>query len=259
MEAPMFARIKKSGKYQYLQVVENPKRNGKVRQRVIATSGRIGQLHDKDRVETLIRSLSRFSERALLILSDKSDMSANALKIGPVLIFERLWRQTGIKAAIERLLVEPKFELDVERAVFVTVPHRFIEKMGTGSGNTFFDNRNMPEYKIYRKLSVKRSGREHPTPSRQSGIGCMKKYQYLGQVPLSGIYEKFDRRRYRLFQSGLLLVAASCRSFSRRSPECAPGCFSTICATFPVTWATAKLLPRKFISCGIPGIFLGHP
>ena len=67
----MFARIKKSGKYQYLQIVENKKEQGKVKQRVIATVGRMDQLHDKDRVETLIRSLARFSEKALLILSGK--------------------------------------------------------------------------------------------------------------------------------------------------------------------------------------------
>ena len=36
----MFARIKKSGKYQYLQIVENRKENKKVKQRVIATIGR---------------------------------------------------------------------------------------------------------------------------------------------------------------------------------------------------------------------------
>lgn len=88
MEAPMFARIKRSGKYQYLQIVENRKERGKVKQRVIATLGRIDQLHDKDRVETLIRSLSRFSERTLLILSGKSDVSMDAVKIGPLLIFE---------------------------------------------------------------------------------------------------------------------------------------------------------------------------
>jgi len=126
MEAPMFARIKKSGKYQYLQIVENRKERGKVRQRVIATLGRMDQLHDKGRVETLIRSLSRFSERALLILSGKSDVSADAIKIGPTLIFERLWRQTGIKTAIDRLLIGRKFEFDVERAVFLTVLHRLM-------------------------------------------------------------------------------------------------------------------------------------
>jgi hypothetical protein len=72
----MFARVKKSGKYQYLQIVENRKIKGQVVQRVLATIGRLDQLQEKDRVETLIRSLSRFSEKVLLILSGKSDVNA---------------------------------------------------------------------------------------------------------------------------------------------------------------------------------------
>ena len=100
----MFARVKKSGKYQYLQIVENRKIKGKVKQRVIATIGRMDQLQSKGRVETLIRSLSRFSEKALLVLSGRSDVSASAKKIGPALIFERLWQELGIKSIIKNLL-----------------------------------------------------------------------------------------------------------------------------------------------------------
>ena len=122
----MFARVKKSGNYQYLQIVENHKEKGKVKQQVIATIGRMDQLQEKHRIETLIRSLSRFSEQALLILSGKSEVSADARKIGPPLIFERLWQQTGIKAALHSLLTERKFEFDIERAVFITVLHRLM-------------------------------------------------------------------------------------------------------------------------------------
>ncbi|HDS16526.1 MAG TPA: hypothetical protein ENN66_07965 [Proteobacteria bacterium] len=75
----MFARVKKSDKYEYLQIVENRKEQGKVKQRVIATIGRLDQLQDKNRVKTLIRSLSRFSEQALLILSGQSDVAAEAI------------------------------------------------------------------------------------------------------------------------------------------------------------------------------------
>ena len=120
----MFARVKKSGKYQYLQIVENRKVKGKVIQRVIATIGRMDQLREKDRVETLIRSLSRFSEKVLLILSNKSDVSVSGKKIGPALIFERLWKELGIKKVIKDLLAHRKFEFDVERAIFLTVLHR---------------------------------------------------------------------------------------------------------------------------------------
>lgn len=126
----MFARIKKSGKYQYLQIVENSKEDGKVKQRVIATIGRMDELQHKGRVETLIRSLSKFSEQALLILTGKSDVSAEARKIGPSLIFERLWKETGIQEAIRDVLADRRFEFDVERSVFLTVLHRL---MASGS------------------------------------------------------------------------------------------------------------------------------
>lgn len=122
----MFARVKKSGKYQYLQIVENRKEKGKVKQRVIATVGRMDKLQEKGRVETLIRSLSRFSEKALLIMSGQSDVSADALTIGPTLVFQRLWKESGIEACIKKLLVDRKFEFDVERAIFLTVLHRLM-------------------------------------------------------------------------------------------------------------------------------------
>jgi len=109
----MFARIKKSGAYQYLQIVENNKVRGKVNQRVIATVGRLDQLQAKNQVETLIHSLSRYSEKVLLVLSGKSDLSASAKKIGPALIFERLWKELGIRKVLQDLLKGRKFEFDV--------------------------------------------------------------------------------------------------------------------------------------------------
>jgi transposase len=123
-EATMFARVKKSGNNQYLQIVENRRENGRVAQRVIATLGRMDQMTEKGEVESLIRSLSRFSERTLLILSDKSNVSASAKKIGPALIFERLWKELGIGSIVSSLVAERKFGFSVERALFLTVLHR---------------------------------------------------------------------------------------------------------------------------------------
>jgi len=120
----MFARVKKSGHYQYLQIVENSRIGGKVRQRVITTVGRLDQLQAKGNVETLIRSLARFSEKTLLVLSGKADVEAQAVKIGPALIFERLWRELGLPAILDDLLAGRKFVFAVERAIFLTVLHR---------------------------------------------------------------------------------------------------------------------------------------
>jgi transposase len=120
----MFARIKKSGHHQYLQIVENHREGSKTLQRVISTIGRMDQLQAKGDIEKLIRSLSRFSERVLLILSGKSEVHASAKKIGPSLIFERLWEELGIGKIIKGFLEGRKYEFDVERAIFLTVLHR---------------------------------------------------------------------------------------------------------------------------------------
>jgi len=176
----MFARIKKSGKYQYLQIVENHKENGHVRQRVLATIGRIDQLHPKDRIETLIRSLSRFSEQTLMILTGKSDVSADSRKIGPSLIFERLWKETGIREALHASLAGRRFEFDVERAVFLTVLHRL---MMSGSDRSCDKWRRdyridgvgkLSLYHLYRAMAFLGEELNDQTDAMPVGPRCMK-------------------------------------------------------------------------------------
>jgi transposase len=123
-EAAMFARVKKSGQHQYLQLVENRREKGKVVQRVIATLGRMDQLTEKGSVESIIRSLSRFSDSTLLVLSARSQLNAAAKKTGPALIFERLWKELGIGSIVSTLVSSRKFGFSVERALFLTVLHR---------------------------------------------------------------------------------------------------------------------------------------
>ena len=120
----MFARVKKSGQYQYLQIVQNRREGAKTIQRVVATIGRMDQIQRKGEIENLVRSLSRFSEKVVLILSGKSEVEATAKKIGPTLICERIWKELEIGKIIRRLVAERKFGFDVERAIFLTVLHR---------------------------------------------------------------------------------------------------------------------------------------
>ena len=120
----MFARIKKSGKNQYLQIVQNRREGKKTIQRVIATLGRLEELQKKGDIESLVRSISRFSDTALMILSGKSDIKAQSVSIGPALIFERLWKELQIGKIISGHLGNRKFEFDVERAIFLSVLHR---------------------------------------------------------------------------------------------------------------------------------------
>jgi transposase len=120
----MFARIKKSGPYQYLQIVQNYRDGYKTKQRVIGTLGRVEDLAETNDIDSLVRTLSRYSDQVLLVLTSKSQISTQTLSIGPGLVFDRLWHELGIPGIITSLTQHRKFAFDIERAVFLTVLHR---------------------------------------------------------------------------------------------------------------------------------------
>src|SRR5512135_2477591 len=122
----MFFRTKTSGPRTYLQIVENRWEEGRPRQRVIATLGRLDQLQQSGRLNALLASGARLSQSVLLLSAHAQGQlpTITSRRIGPALIFERLWQQTGCRRVIEHLLDGRRFECDVERAVFLTVLHR---------------------------------------------------------------------------------------------------------------------------------------
>lgn len=139
----MYTRIKKSGRYEYLQICESRREGKKVKQRVIATIGRLDKLKAKGELEKLVRSLARYSDQVLMILSGRSDPKAQSYHIGPGLIFERLWQKIGIGAVINKFLSNRKYSFSVERALFLTVMHRLLI-----SGSDRFCSRWRRDYRI---------------------------------------------------------------------------------------------------------------
>jgi hypothetical protein len=122
----MFFRTKTSGSRSYLQIVENRWEDGRTRQRVVATLGRLDQLQQDGRLDALLASGARLSQSVLLLSAHVHGQlpTITTRRIGPALIFQRLWQQTGCQKAIEQLLEGRRFECDVERAIFLTVLHR---------------------------------------------------------------------------------------------------------------------------------------
>jgi transposase len=125
-DGTVFFRSKKSGHRTYLQVVENRWENGQSRQQVIATLGRLDQLAQDGQLDALLLSGARFSQ-TLLLLSAHAEGRLPIITtrhIGPALLFERLWQDTGCRAVLDDLLAGRKFAFAVERAIFLTVLHR---------------------------------------------------------------------------------------------------------------------------------------
>lgn len=124
----MFVRAKKSGAYQYLQIVENQRIDGNVRQRVVATLGRLDILQSTGKIDAILSSCARFARRVSVLDAHKHGTlpPAETIKIGPVKVFGRLWKQIGIDKVINELLKDRNYKFDVERAIFLTVLHRLM-------------------------------------------------------------------------------------------------------------------------------------
>src|SRR5450432_3781651 len=128
----MYFRKKTSAGRSYLQIVESRRDGDQVRQQVIATLGRFEALQASGQLERLLRSGARFAEKAMVLgaIQDDAALTATVRHIGPALVFERLWEETGCRAVIEELAGARKHGFALERAVFLTVLHRI---MGGGS------------------------------------------------------------------------------------------------------------------------------
>lgn len=125
----MFFRRKVSGPTEYLQIVKNDRVEGKPRQSVVATLGRVDELAQDGTLDRLLRSGARFARSAVVLTAyEKGDATTIATRqLGPALVFERLWRESGCQQVIRALAAERDFQFDLERAVFLTVLHRLFD------------------------------------------------------------------------------------------------------------------------------------
>src|SRR5690348_8103709 len=122
----MFFRVKRAGSYQYLQIVHSVRQGDKVRQQVFGTLGRLDELKASGRLEALIRSGVRHCEKFALIDAHAAGetQAVTVQRIGPDLVFGRLWKECGIQEVLQSLLEARRYDFDVERAVYLTVLHR---------------------------------------------------------------------------------------------------------------------------------------
>ena len=126
----MFCHAKVSGSNTYIQIVENRREGKKVRQRVIATLGRLDHLQASGALDRLLQSACRFSKQLMVLAAqpgdDNGEDSATVRHIGPALTFDSLWRASGCQEIVRELLAGRRFQFDVERAIFASVLHRIM-------------------------------------------------------------------------------------------------------------------------------------
>ena len=125
----MFFRTKKVKDYRYLQIVESYREGGKMRQRVLMTLGNYEHWKDSGKLDSLLASGARLSEKLAVISEHQAGKSrpVSCKCIGPDKIFGRLWDELGLRDIIRSCAMDRKFKFDVERAVYRTVMHRIFE------------------------------------------------------------------------------------------------------------------------------------
>jgi hypothetical protein len=111
----MYRRITRSGGRSYLQLVQSYRiDSGAVRQKVIATLGRLDQLAPKD-LDPLINGLNRALGRTTTAAFTPEFESAKAY--GDVFLLQQLWQQLGFGKVLQRALRSSRRHCDAEALV----------------------------------------------------------------------------------------------------------------------------------------------
>jgi hypothetical protein len=95
----MFVREKRIGPYTYLYL-ETIREGGKTKQRIIRNLGCKEEVEKRGDLDRLVRSAARLAQRSMILslLEEGAVPQLQCKRIGPPLLFERLWRETGRRA-----------------------------------------------------------------------------------------------------------------------------------------------------------------
>src|SRR3974377_865579 len=111
----MYFRVKRTGAYGYLQIVESFREKGHVHQRVLSTVGRLDVLQASGQFDALMRSGLRFCQKLAVIDAHAAGQTqpVQVQRVGPDLGFGRLWQTLQLDQIIQRALSGRRYEFDV--------------------------------------------------------------------------------------------------------------------------------------------------
>jgi Transposase DDE domain len=162
----MFTRIKtvsaNGRRYDYLHIVENYREDGRVRQRIVASLGRLDELLAKGELQRVVEGMLRCLPQLRLVEAQRQQsLVAESDRVwGPVLVFERLWQELGLDAFFKAIAARRRLGFDLERAVFALVLQRLLSPGSDLQGSKWirtveaegFDKLQLPHF--YKTLGV---------------------------------------------------------------------------------------------------------
>ena len=123
----MYFRRKTSASRTYLQIVESRRDGDQVRQQVIATLGRF-EVAGEQPVGAAGAFGCALCGKAVVLsaASNEAAIEIGVRRIGPALVFERLWEETGCRAVITALAGQRKHGFALGRAVTCGAAQQFV-------------------------------------------------------------------------------------------------------------------------------------
>jgi len=121
----MYIRVTKNQRgHAYYHLVESYRQEGKVKQRVLLSLGRV----EENKLEELAEAINKHLETANIFnLAKEIDIDSTYI-LGPLLVLERMMDQLGITEILRKLRADhKKLQFDFQKVVFTQVCSRFIK------------------------------------------------------------------------------------------------------------------------------------
>ena len=129
-----------------------------MRQEILATLGRLDVLEQSGQLDSLLRSGLRFCKKIKVLDAHAAGETqpVSIRKIGPDLVFGRLWKSMGFAEIVRDLAGKRRHEFDLERAVYLTVLHRLFVSGSHRAAEAWKENYHIPgTEEIYYVIGVR--------------------------------------------------------------------------------------------------------
>jgi len=143
----------------YYHLVESYRQNGKVRHRTLLSLGKAGE----DRMDELLAAISKHKEVLSMLELAKSIDVKDTYILGPLLVLERLFEESGINRILESIAAShSKLEIDLRGLVFTLAAARFVRPGSKLKVFEYWQKRFYPEmvtqniglHQLYRTLDL---------------------------------------------------------------------------------------------------------
>ena len=111
----------------YLQLVENARENGKIRQRVVCNLGRLEELQKSGQLERLTEAFARYTQLKLVKDEAQKIKTGQDKEWGQSVIFRALWQELGLDRVIEKLIRRSDIEFNIDAALFAMTLNRLCD------------------------------------------------------------------------------------------------------------------------------------